>query len=613
MWSIGDHIIDIKGEICMEDSEVGVQYGRLKRLNTNFNIALLINIATFVLVLLCCDLKYEVSDDFVMSTIVSGAYGQGRNPHLIFSNILTGYVLLPFYKLFPRVSWYFVMHITIIFISSTIVTYILMERLERMKAVMLSSFLILFFSNDMYILVQFTKTAMFAVMAGSLLFLDALFYGKSRWKVIIGGAVCIIGTWFRYTVIYMAGGFLILILVYEGFRLVRDTSDKRVLRKKSCKIIISGCVLIGFAYGSNKLDSCIYKSNDAYAFFKDYNLARARIVDSADYGYEVYAKELEQSGISENDYCMLNKWSFADNDFFSLERMQKTAEIIASHNKGQWRGWEDLIEQIQNRRITNYPVFWANILLIFVGIFLNNKRIGMSVLINGIGWMYIVYFFIRGRVVYRVEFDVFLGIFLCGVYFWLKEDRDKQQSETMKRSCFIVIMLLLAMRGIVYLPDRTYQAVTAENKKGYVEDVFFYSGWYDARKYRKVVHKVESQNGMLEEIHNNKDNFYFLDFTTTIQTLYYEWNPWRTCDDYEYENYLYLAGVTSNFPDAVEILKERELENPLKSLVNDDVYLIDNDSVDLKVNYLREHYFPKARAELYKEIDGYQIWKIYEG
>ena len=117
---------------------------------------------------------------------------------------------------------------------------------------------------------------------------------------------------------------------------------------------------------------------------------------------------------------------------------------------------------------------------------------------------------------------------------------------------------------------------------------------------------------MLEEIHNNKDNFYFLDFTTTIQTLYYEWNPWRTCDDYEYENYLYLAGVTSNFPDAVEILKERELENPLKSLVNDDVYLIDNDSVDLKVNYLREHYFPKARAELYKEIDGYQIWKIYK-
>ena len=54
------------------------------------------------------------------------------------------------------------------------------------------------------------------------------------------------------------------------------------------------------------------------------------------------------------------------------------------------------------------------------------------------------------------------------------------------------------------------------------------------------------------------------------------------------------------------------MEIPLKQLVNKDVYLIDNYYVELKVNYLREHYFPEARAELYKEIDGYQIWKIFE-
>lgn len=124
----------------MGDSEIHVEYKRLKKLDTNFNIALLLNIFALGLVLLCCDLKYEVSDDFVMSTIVSGAYGKGVNPHLIFSNILIGYVLLPFYEFFPRISWYFVMHIAAIFMSSTVVTYILMERLERMKAVMLSSF-----------------------------------------------------------------------------------------------------------------------------------------------------------------------------------------------------------------------------------------------------------------------------------------------------------------------------------------------------------------------------------------------------------------------------------------------------------------------------------------
>ena len=45
------------------------------------------------------------------------------------------------------------------------------------------------------------------------------------------------------------------------------------------------------------------------------------------------------------------------------------------------------------------------------------------------------------------------------------------------------------------------------------------------------------------------------------------------------------------------------------------VYLIDSKSktLDLKIAFLQEHYYPEARAELYKEINGYQIWKIYEG
>lgn len=596
----------------MGDSEIHVGYKRLKKPDTNFNIALLLNIFALGLVLLCCDLKYEVSDDFVMSTIVSGAYGKGVNPHLIFSNILIGYVLLPFYELFPRISWYFVMHIAAIFMSSTVVTYILLERLERMKAVMLSSFLILFFSNDMYILVQFTKTAMFAVMAGSLFFLDALFYEKGRKRMIIGGALCIVGTWFRYSVIYMAGGFLILILIYEGIRLIHVTTDKRVLWKKIRKIMISGCVLIGLAYGSNKIDSYIYRSNTDYAFFNNYGVARSRIVDFVDHGYEMYAEELQEIGVSENDYYMMKKWCFADNDFFSLERMQQAAEIIVSHNKELWRGWEDLIERVQDRKITNYPVFWANILLVFMGVFLNFEKVWTGVLANGVGWIYIIYFFIRDRLVYRIEFAVFLGVFLCGIYFWLKTDKEDLQPEVLRKSCFVIVVLVLAMRGIVYLPDRTYKNVIAENKKEYVEDTFFESWNYDARKYRKVVNRIEIQNGILEEIHNNKNNFYFLDFNTTIQNLYYEWSPWRTCDEGEYENYLYLAGVTSNFPDVIKLLEDRELEIPLKQLVNKDVYLIDNYYVELKVNYLREHYFPEARAELYKEIDGYQIWKIYE-
>ena len=63
-----------------------------------------------------------------------------------------------------------------------------------------------------------------------------------------------------------------------------------------------------------------------------------------------------------------------------------------------------------------------------------------------------------------------------------------------------------------------------------------------------------------------------------------------------------------NYPVRKAMIDE---ELNLKQLADKDVYLVDNYYVDLKINYLREHYYPEARAELQKEIDGYQIWKIY--
>ena len=70
--------------------------------------AIILNVAFFLSILLMCDIKYEVSDDFIMSTVISGAYGNGYNPHLMFINIIWGYILLPFYYLMPKISWYLI-------------------------------------------------------------------------------------------------------------------------------------------------------------------------------------------------------------------------------------------------------------------------------------------------------------------------------------------------------------------------------------------------------------------------------------------------------------------------------------------------------------------------
>ena len=59
--------------------------------------------------------------------------------------------------------------------------------------------------------------------------------------------------------------------------------------------------------------------------------------------------------------------------------------------------------------------------------------------------------------------------------------------------------------------------------------------------------------------------------------------------------------IRDSFPDIVQNLKEKNIENPLQSLVKENIYLVDNYASEVKLNYLREHYYPEARAEVYKD------------
>ena len=62
-----------------------------------------------------------------------------------------------------------------------------------------------------------------------------------------------------------------------------------------------------------------------------------------------------------------------------------------------------------------------------------------------------------------------------------------------------------------------------------------------------------------------------------MQVFYYDWNPWKAIPTGEFDNVLYLAGVTTNFPDCNQILQTYDAEQPLKALINEKVYLVDSE------------------------------------
>jgi len=51
--------------------------------------------------------------------------------------------------------------------------------------------------------------------------------------------------------------------------------------------------------------------------------------------------------------------------------------------------------------------------------------------------------------------------------------------------------------------------------------------------------------------------------------------------------------------------------DPFSSLVNENVYVIDSYYYELKLSYLRHHYYPDAQLELVGEENGCKIWKFH--
>lgn len=572
--------------------------------------AIVLNMVFFLSIVLICDIKYEVSDDFIMSTIISGAYGNGYNPHLMFINIIWGYILLPFYYLMPQISWYLIAQLLVCLLSFTFVSYTFLEKLEKPVAILFIIILLTFFADDAYILVQFTKTAMIAVVGGGSTFLWALFNKRKKSLQISSAVLVLVGTLIRFNVIYIAGGFFLFILIAEFQKLIKEKNWFFCGR-----VICWGSMLIISAIFMKVIDSYIYNMDEEYSYYRAYSEARASVVDSEDYGYEAYKDKLQDIGISENDYKIMRSWNFADNNIFSKEVLEETGNIIKEHKKDLGISKEKILEDIQVRGILEYPICLICLAVLLAVVLLLRKEWLIDTGIMFLAGAYLLYFFAVGRTVYRVEYGIFFCAFIVMMYFWKKKANDLGQNIETKKKCAILILICLVTEGLIYIPDRTYLDNTRDSRKEYIENFFFESWNYDARKYRKVVNKGEKSDDLIKEINDHKENFYFMDFQTTIQVLYYDWNPFYTLPENFYDNVLYFAGITTNFPDCNKILKERGVEDPLKDLVQEGVYLIDSDyrTLDFKIKFLQEHYYPKARAELYKEINGYQIWKIYEG
>ncbi len=598
--------------------------------NNSLFKAILINLIFLVLAIIFCDMKYEVSDDFVMQSIIEGAYGNSYDSHLLYSNILLGYGLKCLYLLFPKVGWYFVMHITLCFLGLTAVSYVVLDSCEncsrtiRLLGLLAVIIFVSFFSDDVYILVQFTKTAAVACLSGALLVVYE--YNKQcscRRKIvgiICGIILCLMGAMVRRATVNIALMFLAIVFVRDviaGFREAGGMTRK-VLHKLLIEIILAMSIY-ACTVGLAKLNSYIWNSDEVYGDYQHWNALRSSITDISGADDEIVRQRLLAAGYTLEDTYMIQSWEFVDQNYYNEDVIRDIAEIKRDACENAVFSPKVVLKTMEDRGYYRYTIFWGFALMAVLAILISRRILGYVLAIFAVIGFQIIYCICHLKIVYRVEYCFFycasaaLAYIIAMRLHNMSNDEIMIDSAKLGKIIYVGIFALLVTKIPLYVPDKSYEVMTDEEYEKYVEDVLYESWVFDVRKYKIDVSHRNPYGNLIELMENDSEHYYLCDFSSTIQLLYYGYKPWKAMPiGYYKDAYSYIGGVTSYFPGCYLVWNENEIDyiNPYKSIANENIRLVDNYYYLTKVRYYNEKYNPQAELSLVDKLDGMQVWEI---
>ncbi len=558
-----------------------------------------------LLILLFCNIKYEVSDDFIMEMVASGIYTGQPDSHIMFSNIFMGWILTLFYHINSTVSWFFWIQMLLCLCAYLAITYVLTHRLRPEAAVFIVILLTSFTARDFYILPQFTKTAIAASAGGLLLIIWGVFYQKKWGICLLGGVLTFFGALVRQKAFYIAVAFAGILVIYESIRVLHY--EKWSLRKVICKAWLPGVILLMMVLVCGKLDSLSYMMDSNYSYYREFSKTRSQILDYTWPTYEECQSDFQDIGITENDYSMILEWNFADSDFFNLEKMKQVLQVVLEHRTSQQHSVIEALRMIKARQL-HYPI---TLCCIFLGVFCiaaNWRKfwVPTAAAIMAVGFL--IYFYFAGRWVYRVEFCFLYCAAVVVAYFC----ELRVEKKWLNYVICVVTVIAAFLQIPKYLPNQKWKTMDAVGYRRMVYDTYYYSWDYNAAKYTNVVVPGKIHPDFIQTLKSNPDNLYVLDFNTCIQTFYYDFKVFQSSRNYFPQNAVYFAGVTEYHPSVGKHLSEIGCDNLMKTLLNENVYFVSNDSYKIVLQFFHEHGKENVQLEACGEIDGYQIWKYKE-
>lgn len=590
-------------------------------------LAFLLNLAAFLIRILLFDVKYEVSDDYITDAVLSGAFGSGYDPNLLFGNTLLGYLLVFLYKLIPSISFYFVLLVALGFASVTAILYLLFKKKVNVTTVCMALLFLSFYTDDLYVLVQFTKAAAAAGIAGGLLILHGLWEVKEKKikYIVLGTVLAIFGILVRFDVIFIFAAFLVVAFIAQTIIYLKESgkkADKKTVAGIGVRFLIC-VVIIGLFYGLYYLGIMASNIDEGHREFNDFHTIRYNLTDIGRPEYKQVKDEYQKMGLDYTDYAMLETWNFVDREVYSDDLIKDISALNKSVLASSDHSISNIFSTLAERKTFSYPSALILFALVIFSIVLGKRRIFPVVLVLS-SVILVAGFIYTGRTVYRIEWSVFYCAAACVLasfsfneesFIYKQKKRIRgEDKHIINYFAVILVAVLMLFNSARVLTSFVFKGMSDKDYIESFEGIMGASSLYMPEKAGFPTSSRKPTPNIIEYMENDTEHFYYVDFATGIQELYFNYDPWLRSEEGLFrDGYAYFGGCTMHHPaerDAL-IANGADPDSPYKSLINDNILLVDTWGAEIKLDYYRKYYNPDAELELVGEVDGYQIWNFY--
>lgn len=344
-----------------------------------FALVLMVNIAFVVILASVLPIRYEENDDIMMAMIANGSYSGVPDYHLVYINVLYGYMLTLLYGWTSAIEWYTLSFMVLHILSMSFLSYCVLttdNRARWEKSLWLLVLYVLW--SRIVISLQFTTTAGFVCLAGCVLLMRER--ASSRW---LGVLMVVIAALIRFMAAGLVGLLMAPIIVY-----VLRFNWRRYIPIVVMLVLIVGC---------RAVNSRVYNRDAEWRYYKEYNQLRAQLNDNPN-AYKLQSNQLPAE-VDWIDYQLLLRFT-PDPEQIDLKAIRQLSATV---------GAVPLNEQLSNlQRMEKYAVEIAilSVLLILMILTTGNR----SKYIFLIGYS----LFVITLIVY-VSMDGFLKnrVFLC--------------------------------------------------------------------------------------------------------------------------------------------------------------------------------------------------------